>query len=141
HIYSSPLDVTTSFAAMTQLAIHPRIKRMEFINLIDTDEKCIEWHAWYLDDVDELWQLDMIHILKGSLYDGYMEKVADGILKQLTPELKQTILQLKYDTPDTEKIMGIEYYKAVISDGVKTYAEFMEWRNVNPANGVIQWMP
>lgn len=141
HIYSSPLDVPTSFAAMTYLATDPRIERIEYVNLINTEEACLEWHAWYRDRADEIWQLDMIHILKGSHYDGYMERVSDRIMQVMTPEMKRTILQLKYDTPDEEKIAGIEYYQAVIRGGVEDYEEFVRWRKTNPLEGVLQWMP
>ena len=126
---------------MTKLAQHPRIKRIEYGNLIDTDEKCIEWHAWYEDECKNLWQLDMIHIEKGSTYDGYFEKVAERISALLTEDTRQAILRLKYETPETEKIMGILYYKAVIQGGVRTYTEFAEWIKSNPTDGVIEWMP
>ncbi len=141
HIYSSPLDVSVSFAAMAKLATNPRVERIEYVNLIRTGEACIEWHAWYRDRDDEIWQLDMIHILKGSLYDGYMERVSDRILQVMTPKIKRTILQLKYDTPDEEKIAGIEYYQAVIQGGVIDYDEFVRWRKTHPLDGVLQWMP
>lgn len=41
----------------------------------------------------------------------------------------------------TPKIMGIEYYQAVLRDGVRTYAEFEAWRAANPVTGVLEWMP
>lgn len=141
HIYTEKLNVTESFSAMMQLAQNPRIKRIEYGNLLDTDEKCIEWHAWYEDDCKELWQLDMIHILKGSTYDGYFEKVARRISEVLTDETRQAILRLKYETPDTEKIMGVIYYRAVLSGGVRTYAELTEWMENNQTDGVLEWMP
>lgn len=141
HIYSAPLDIDNSFKAMAKLATNPSIKRIEYANLIDTDEKCIEWHAWYLDRENELWQIDMIHILKGSFYDGYFERVAERIMEVLTPGMKQTILRLKYETPDTDKIMGIEYYKAVINDGVSSYKELIEWRKQNTGAYIIDWIP
>lgn len=141
HIYTEKLSVTDSFLAMMKLAQHPRIKRIEYGNLIDTDEKCIEWHAWYEDDCQNLWQLDLIHIEKGSTYDGYFEKVAERISVLLTEETRQAILLLKYETPETEKIMGIIYYQAVIQGGVRTYAEFAEWLKCNPTDGIIEWMP
>jgi len=59
--------------------------------------------------------------LKGSYYDGYFEQVAERISAVLTPEIRETILKLKYETPDTEEIMGIEYYQAVIQDGIHDY--------------------
>ena len=141
HIYSEKINITESFSAIRKLAQHSRIKQIQYTNLLDTDEKCIEWHAWYEDDSKEFWQLDMIHITKGSTYDGYFEKVAERISAVLTDETRQAILRLKYETPPTEKIMGIIYYQAVIKDGVRTYAEFTNWIEKNPINGIIDWIP
>ena len=51
------------------------------------------------------------------------------------------ILKLKYETPESEKSMGVEYYVAVIRDGIRSYEEFMEWRIQHPVTGVMTWMP
>lgn len=141
HIYTSPLDLSASFRAMAELAENTSIKRIEYTNLLHTAEACIEWHAWYQDMEGELWQMDMIHIQEGSRYDGYFERVAERISAVLTDEMRLAILKLKYETPDTEKIMGVEYYQAVIQDGVRSYQEFEEWRRLHPAVGVVEWMP
>ena len=127
HIYSSPLNLTDSFQAMARLAENPSIKRIECANLLHTAEACIEWHAWYQNEENELWQMDMIHIREGSRYDGYFEKVAQRISEIMTDEIRETILRLKYETPETEKIIGVEYYQAVIRDGVRDYSGFKEW--------------
>ncbi len=140
HIYSAPLSISNSFSAIAKLAENPSIKRIEYANLIDTDEKCIEWHAWYQTDDNELWQIDMIHILKGSFYDGYFENVADRIAAALTPEIKNAILTLKYETPDDEKIPGIAYYLAVIRDGIRSYEDFVVWVEGHPVGGVVEWV-
>ena len=87
------------------------------------------------------WQIDMIHILKGSTYDGYFERVAERILAVLTPETKRTILELKDETPDSEHIPGIEFYQSVIRDGIRTWPDFLLWRKSHPMNGVVQWCP
>ncbi len=141
HIYTSPLDLSASFRAMAELAENTSVKKIEYTNLLHTAEACIEWHAWYQDMEGELWQMDMIHIQEGSRYDGYFERVAERISAVLTDEMRLAILQLKYETPDTEKIMGVEYYQAVIQDGVRSYPEFEEWRRLHPAVGVVEWMP
>lgn len=141
HIYSSPLVVSDSFRAMSKLAENPSIRKIEYTNLMHTDEACIEWHAWYEDSEHELWQIDMIHLLKGTRYDGYFEKVAERLLEVLTDETRRAILQLKFETPDTEKIMGVEYYQAVVRDGVRSYNEFEEWRKMHPVTGVVEWIP
>lgn len=141
HIYTSPLDLSASFRAMAELAENTSVKKIEYTNLLHTAEACIEWHAWYQDMEGELWQMDMIHIQEGSRYDGYFERVAERISAVLTDEMRLAILKLKYETPDTEKIMGVEYYQAVIQDGVRSYPEFGEWRRLHPAVGVVEWMP
>ena len=141
HIYTSPLDLSASFRAMAELAENTSVKKIEYTNLLHTAEACIEWHAWYQDMEGELWQMDMIHIQEGSRYDGYFEKVAERISAVLTDEMRLAILKLKYETPDTEKIMGVEYYQAVIQDGVRSYPEFEEWRRLHPAVGVVEWVP
>lgn len=141
HIYTSPLDLSASFRAMAELAENTSVKKIEYTNLLHTAEACIEWHAWYQDMEGELWQMDMIHIQEGSRYDGYFERVAERIFAVLTDEMRLAILKLKYETPDTEKIMGVEYYQAVIQDGVRSYPEFEEWRRLHPAVGVVEWVP
>ena len=141
HIYTSPLDLSASFRAMAELAENTSVKKIEYTNLLHTAEACIEWHAWYQDMVGELWQIDMIHIREGSRYDGYFERVAERISAVMTDEMKLAILTLKNETPDMEKIMGVEYYQAVIRDGVRSYPEFEEWRRFHPVTGVVEWIP
>ncbi len=140
HIYTEKLDVGESFKVVQKLCTNPAVTRMEYRNLADTEEACLEFHIWFMLD-DEEWQIDMIQILKGSRFDGYFERVAERINAVLTPETRRTVLELKYLTPDDEHIMGIEYYQAVIADGIRTYPEFIEWRKTHSCNGIIEWCP
>ncbi len=141
HLYSDPVSLADDFRIITRLAQNHRIKQIEYANLLDTEEACLEWHLHYEDPLNQMWQIDMIHILKGSRYDGYFEQMADRIVTALIDETRHTILQLKYETPESEKIMGIEYYQAVLRDGVKNYAEFETWRRQHPITGIVTWMP
>ena len=140
HIYSSPFRLSDSFAAMAALVADPAVKRFEGANLLHTPEACVEWHLWY-DDGGEEWQVDMIHLVNGSRYDGYFERVAERIEAVITPRQRETVLRLKYETPDDEKIMGIEYYLAVIRDGIADYPAFVQWRKQQPADRIIEWIP
>jgi hypothetical protein len=141
HIYSDPFSLSDSFTAIYTLAKNPRIKRIEYINLLDTNELCVEWHAWYLDKENELWQIDMIHILKESAYAGKFEIVADRIISVLTKETKYAILSIKNEIPQNMKIMGIEIYQAVIQYGIRNYQDFIKWREKQNHKGIIDWMP
>lgn len=141
HLYSDPVSLADDFRIIARLAQNHRIKQIEYANLLDTEEACLEWHLHYEDPLNQMWQIDMIHILKGSRYDSYFEQMADRIVAALTDETRHTILQLKYETPESEKIMGIEYYQAVLRDGVKNYVEFETWRRQHPITGIVTWMP
>ena len=67
--------------------------------------------------------------------------MARRIAEVMTEKQRRTILKLKYDTPDNEKIMGVEYYQAVIRDGISTYSELEKWRKENPISGIVEWIP
>ena len=140
HIYTEKLDISESFDVIKRICADPAVTRMEYRNLADTEEACLEFHVRLMPD-DEEWQIDMIQILKGSQFDGYFEHVAQRIKEVLTPETRRAILELKYLTPDDEHIMGIEYCQAVIADGIRTYPEFIQWRKNHPANGIVNWCP
>ena len=137
HVYTSELNIEKSFSAISKIASNKKIEKITYSNLIDTDENCIEWHLFYKDD--KVWQIDIIHILEGSYYDGYFEKTADDIISMLTEEKRNIILKLKYETPDNIKIMGIEYYKAVLKYNITTFDEFIKWRDKQSFNGIINF--
>jgi|WetSurMetagenome_2_1015567.scaffolds.fasta_scaffold31071_2 hypothetical protein len=141
HIYSDPFLVTDSFQAMGCIASNPHIHSVTYQNLLDAEDRCLEWHAAYVSDAGESWQLDMIHIHPQSPYVGVFENVADRIQQALTPETKHAILAIKDAVPAGQKVAGIRVYQAVLRDGVRTYAEFSDWNAKNPGSGIISWMP
>lgn len=108
HIYTDTLDIAASFSVMQELAERLSLKEIHYNNLIQTEEECIEWHVLYEDEDRNTWKFDMIHIRKGSKYDGVVERATAAITNRLTPEIKQTILQIKFDVPDGVQIPGIE---------------------------------
>ena len=67
--------------------------------------------------------------------------MADRIRAVLTLETRATILYLKNATPDDMKVMGVEYYQAVLRDGVRTWDDFLAWRRDHPQRGIVEWMP
>ena len=73
HIYTSPFRISDSFQAMARLAENPLIKRIEYGNSLDTEEQCVEWHAWFQDPDNELWQIifNRTHILLDTVISTY----------------------------------------------------------------------
>lgn len=141
HIYTDKLDIGESFSVMQELAERLPLKEVHYVNGIDTEEECIEWHALYEDKKGTGWKFDMIHIRRGSRYDGTVERMTDAIIERLTPEIRRTILQIKNDLPDGIIIPGIEIYRAVFTGKVKTYEEMERWRQTNPLTDSLDWLP
>ncbi|WP_320040127.1 phosphoglycerate mutase family protein [uncultured Desulfobacter sp.] len=141
HIYTTPFKLSDSFSAMAKLAENRFIKTISYNNLLGAEDKCIEWHAFYEDKDGHSWQIDMIHILNESVYAGHFEKVAERISAVLTPEIRANILQIKNSIPIEKKVMGIQVYKAVIEHGIKDIDSFWQWREQNPDEGIITWIP
>ncbi|WP_300737544.1 nucleotidyltransferase domain-containing protein [uncultured Alistipes sp.] len=142
HVYTpAPLRVEESFAVMARIARNPRIRLIEYANLLDAEDCCLEWHAQYEDRDGRVWQIDMIHMEEGSPWAGYFERVADRIAAVLTAETREAILRLKYETPEGEKIPGIVYYRAVLEGGVRDAAAFENWLENHPAEGIMKWIP
>ena len=141
HIYTDKLSVSESFSVIQELAERLSLKEIHYKNLIDTEEECIEWHVLYEHTNRDTWKFDMIHIRKGSRYDGTVERVTDAITERLTPEIRKTILQLKQEIPEGIVIPGIEIYHAVFEGDVSSYEELEQWRKNHPLINSLDWLP
>lgn len=141
HIYTERLDIAESFSVVRELAERLPLREVLYRNGIDTEEECIEWHAMYEDRDANIWKFDMIHIRRGSKYDGTVERVTDAIIRRLTPEIRRTILQIKYEVPEGVSIPGIEIYHGVFTGNVKCYEELELWRQSNPLADSLEWLP
>ena len=141
HIYTGKLDITESFSVMQELAERLKLKEIQYKNLVHTEEECIEWHVLYEDQELHTWKFDLIHIRKGSKYDGVVENVTAAIAKLLTPGLRETILRIKYEVPDGVMIPGIEIYHAVFTGDVRSYEKLERWRQEHPLTNSLDWLP
>lgn len=140
HVYSKGISEESSFAIAARMAANPHVTEIRCINGLHTDEHCVAWHVSYMYG-DELWQFDIIHIEEGSEYDGFFERMADRICEVMTPEQKETILRLKFETPAEYDFHGVEYYEAVIADGVTTIETLKEWVDRRRSKPAYYWIP
>lgn len=141
HIYSSGITVESSFAIAAQIAKNPKVTEIRCINGLHTDEHCVAWHVFYRADDGEIWQIDIIHIEDGTEYDGYFEHMADRILEVITPEQKDAILRLKFEAPECKGYHGVEYYEAVIADGIRALPDFENWVIEHRKKEPYYWIP
>lgn len=141
HVYSGSVTTESSFGAMARLAQDPRVEELRCVNGLHTEERCVAWHAAFRTADGESWQIDMVHIERGSRYDGFFERMADRVVARLTPEQRDAILRLKYETPEGEDIHGAEYYEAVMDGGVRTLDGLREWVRLRRNRPRGYWMP
>ncbi|MGD9161100.1 MAG: phosphoglycerate mutase family protein [Desulfobacteraceae bacterium] len=141
HIYTSPFSLSDSFLAISKLAENNQIAEISYKNLIEEEDKCIEWHASYTDRQGIAWKIDMIHILKESPFSGYFENVANRISDVLTNETREAILRIKSAIPEDKKVMSIQVYQAVIEDGIRDIESFWLWEKQNLNEGIVRWIP
>lgn len=141
HVYSSGITTRSSFTIMSEIARNPKVAEITCINGLHTDERCVAWHVYYKTDDGNVWQFDIIHIEEGSDYDGYFEKMADRIVAVMTPQQRETILKLKFGTSPEKDYHGVEYYEAVIADGITSMPEFETWVTHHRKKPPYYWIP
>ena len=140
HVYTESLDPERALDALKPLLSSPET-RLSYVNGAGTAEKCLEWHLKMPETSGKLWTIDMIQLPAGSEWDGFFEDTAEAVIDVLTPESRRRILELKAAEPDCMNVCGIEFCKAVLDDHVKTWEEFLKWRQDNPAETLLKWRP
>ena len=142
HIYTENLDAARSLDALRSVIASGNTVGLSYVNGAQTDEHCLEWHLRLKDESGNEWKIDMIQILAGTRYDGVMEDVAEAVMEAASdPEIRKRILSLKNECPDDLNICGVEFYKAVIADGVTFWRQFLAWRKNNPPESLMNWKP
>lgn len=141
HVYSSGITTENSFAVAAKIAKSPKVVEVKCINGLHTDEHCVAWHVFYKADDGLIWQFDIIHIEEGTEYDGYFERMADRIIEIITPEQHDTILRLKFETPQEKDYHGVEYYEAVIANGITSLSDFEKWVIEHRKKAPYYWIP
>lgn len=141
HVYSSAITEESTFAIAAKMSAMPEVTEITGINGLHTNEHCMAWHVKYKSPDGDIWKFDIIHIEAGSQYDGYFERMADRISEVMTPAQHDTILRLKFETPADEIIHGVEYYEAVIADGIATLDQLRSWLIPHRSTPPYYWIP
>lgn len=141
HVYSSGITAQSTFAIAALISELPGVVEITGINGLNTDEHCMAWHIKYESPDGEMWKFDIIHIEAGSEYDGFFERMAERIVEVMTPGQRDTILRLKHTTPPDETIHGVEYYEAVIADGVSELDGLRSWLAEHRKKPLYYWIP
>ena len=141
HVYSSGITEESSFVIAATVSRLVGVEEITCINGLHSSERCMAWHVKYRSPNGEIWKFDIIHIEAGSEYDGFFERMADRIIEVATEQQRDTILRLKYETPENENIHGVEYYEAVIADGIEELEDLRKWISDHRTKPQYYWIP
>lgn len=142
HTYSDDFSIEKSFQAIAQISQNPKIKEVLYRNLLEAEDRCLEWHLSYEETPERIWTIDLIHIKNDSPYAGVIERVTGKINSVMNERLRHTILKIKYESEQQkEKYLGIDIYQAVIDDGIETFEDFKRWKQNKKDVGISLWEP
>lgn len=121
------LSIRDGFDVITACAELPKVRSVRFNDARDKPEQGLYWKLSYELTPTETWTLDLWMFRRdhpGPLASSMVEPIRAA----LTPETRDTILAIKEAAVERgERAWGHWLYRAVINDGVRTYAEFLDW--------------
>ena len=143
NIYSDHPRIDQGFKLMSEIAVLPGVLKIRYSNKLETPDQGLYWQIQYQDKRGDVWKIDNWFVSEGQ-YAGWGEAFAERMQESLTTEKRQIILQIKEFMQGNPEVRGIDIYKAVLEDGIRSPSEFTTWmqENKSPDLGAIsEWMP
>jgi hypothetical protein len=142
-VYADPPRPSAGFQVIAGIAEMPGVRRVRFKNqLDDPEDPGLYWWIQYRDELGQDWSIDTWLIPRDHPFAMQPDRFAEAMCERLDDVLRRKILRIKHESrcrnADTR---SIEIYKAVLRDGVGTYAEFERWLEQHPAKKLEDWMP
>lgn len=141
-VYSESPEIADGFAVMSGVASLPGVSEVRFVNAMDTPDRGFYWRTDFLDRDGERWKIDCWHVGDDHPDAHWCEKFADAMEKALTTETRRAILELKEAARKGDPgILGIDIYRAVLKDRVRSAEELREWLGRNRSESMSHWLP
>jgi hypothetical protein len=121
------LSIRDGFAVASAIAELPKVRSIRYNDARDKPEHGLYWKVLYELTPAETWTLDLWMFRRDHL-GPLASSMVEPIRAALTPETRDTILAIKEAAAERgERAWGHWLYRAVINEGVRTYAEFLDW--------------
>lgn len=140
-IYTDRPDVQTGFAVIAEFAALPGVAQIQFVNALDTPDQGLYWRIDYVDERGTTWDIDNWLVAHDHPNAGLADRFASAMDRCLTDETRRRILEIKTNASEGPAVRGIDVYKAVLRDGVRTYEEFRQWETNQPTVVIEEWTP
>ena len=140
-VYVPEPRVRDGFGVIAELAERPGIRRIQYLNVMGTDDPGLYWRV-DCEDGGELWDIDIWLVPDDHPHAGLAGRFASAMERALTEETRDAILALKAARPPGSKIRGIDVYRAVLAGNVRTDRDFQVWlADHSVSDGIEEWMP
>jgi hypothetical protein len=139
-IYAPDPAAAQGFAALTPCVDIPGVRRLRFLNALDTPDLGLYWRLDY-ETGGETWKVDM-WFLADDHPSPRAASLVEPLLRVLTGAHREAILAVKEGAARAATpIAGVWVYQAVIDHGVRSYPEFVDWQAKADTTGLTDWLP
>ena len=140
-IHADTPTVAAGFEVAAALAELPNVRGIRYKDERRTPEQGLYWKVEYVRDGTEFWTIDMW--LFGRDHPGPTAAPLIGALRSaLTDDTRDTILAIKEEaTAQGARAYGHWLYRAVLNNGVRSYAEFLTWLGNRDVWDRMTWHP
>ncbi len=126
-IFSDTASARDGFTIMRDLADLPKIRGVGFNNDRHAPAAGLYWKLKYELTADQVWTVDMWLFDRPRLPRSATANV-EPLRRALTDETRDTILAIKEEAAAcSSRAHGHWLYRAVLNEGVRTYAEYTAW--------------
>jgi hypothetical protein len=140
-IHAETPTVRDGFAVVVEVADLPSVRGVRFLDVRDRRERGMYWKLEYERAHDQRWTIDMWLFAADSPASQARGSCA-AINAALTDETRDTILAIKEEALSLgERAHGHWLYRAVLNEGVRTYADYQEWIGDQDVWERVHWQP
>jgi len=140
-IYVDAPDARVGFGAISDIAAHPNVSKVEYHNFMNTSDPGLYWHLFYDAANGRQWDIDMWLVPNSHPNAGMADALASAMSETLTEPDRLRILEIKNNLPPDASARGVDIYKAVIQDGVTDVQGFLGWLRATPPPEMETWRP
>lgn len=142
-IYVERPEIRAGFDVIQGIAEIPGVQQVLYLNFLGTPDPGLYWRVDYTDDEGTLWDVDQWLVPNDHPHAGVAERLVTSMRQALTAETRRVILEIKAARPELPKCRGIDVYKAVLKDHIRTPEAFAQWFEANPPSmeAIETWHP
>lgn len=142
-VYTDSPDIHSGFKVVGGIAQVPGVREILYLNVLNTPDPGLYWRIDYEDADGTVWDIDQWLVPNDHPHAGVAERLAASMRGALTETTRRAVLEIKSARQGLPKCRGIDIYKAVLRDHVRSVGAFARWIEANPPalDSIETWHP